>query len=176
MGAGNHTHVVFFGLYEWSVCWSLTIIVHEDFVFGMLVYSKSNGFIFKVIDLIKMSQKSVSNEDKGSGSSLKLVRVNSELASFSLGLMKVKSRAHFESLTSNLESNRLELSCNIGTWSHYLAEVIIGDAIQIMNVFSPLFLKVLEHLVWDANVGASSVDNCSISMLSSSTRGSILSI
>lgn len=174
MGVSNH--VVFFSLHEWSVGRSLTIIVHEDFVFGMFVHSKGDGFIFEVIHLVKMSQKCVSNEDKGSSSSLKLVRVNGELASFSFGLMEVKSRAHFESLTTDRESNRLEFRCNISTWGHHLAEVIISDAIQIMNIFSPLLLKVLEHLVWDTNVRASSINNSSVSMLSSSTRGWILSI
>jgi hypothetical protein len=95
MGVGNH--VVFFSLDEWGVGWSLAIFIHENFVFRMLVDSESNGFVFEIVDLVKMSQKCVSNEDKGSSASLQLVRVNGKLASFSLSLMKIESRAHFES-------------------------------------------------------------------------------
>ena len=53
MGVGNH--VVFFGLDKWSVGWSLSVVVHEDLVLGMLVHSKSNGFVFEIVHLIQVS-------------------------------------------------------------------------------------------------------------------------
>ena len=48
-------HVVLLSLDERSVGWSLAIVVHEDFVFGMLVDSKSDGLVFEIVNLIQVS-------------------------------------------------------------------------------------------------------------------------
>jgi hypothetical protein len=85
--------------------------------------------------------------------------------------MEIEPRAHFESLSTNRESYWLELRSNICTWGHYLAEVVVSDAIQIVNIMSPLFLKVLEHLIWDTNIGATGINDSSVSMLSASSWG-----
>jgi len=146
------THVVLFCLDHWSIFRSLTVIVHDDFVFGVGVYTKRYGLIFKVINLIKMSQKGISHKDKISCASLKLVRVNCELASSSLSLMEIKLCGHFESLATNGKGNWLQFLGDIGARSHNLTEVIISNAIDSGDIMLPLILKTFEHLIWNTNI------------------------
>ena len=174
MGVGNH--VIFFGLDKWSVGRSLTIVVHEDLVLGMLVHSKSDGFVLEIVNLIQVSQKGISHKNQGSSASLELVRVDGELASLALGLMEVEAWAHFESLASDGEGHWLELWSDVDARGHHLAEVVVRDAVQVMDVLSPALLEVLEHLVWDTDIGASSIDDGSIRVLTTCSWDWVVSI
>lgn len=45
-----------------------------------------------------------------------------------------------------------------------------------MDVLSPALLEVLEHLVWDTDIGASSIDDGSVRVLATCSRDWVMSI
>ena len=51
--------------------------------------------------------------------------------------MKVESWAHFEGLSSNSEANWLEFGSDVSARGHDLAEVVISDTVQIVDILSP---------------------------------------
>jgi len=63
--------------------------------------------MLKVINLIKMSEKSVSDEVKVTSASLHLILMDSELASVSFSLMKVQLWLHFKGIITKLDTNWL---------------------------------------------------------------------
>jgi len=159
-------HVILL-LNERGVFWSFAVVVHDYFTLRMSVDSERDGFIFEIVNLIKMSQKSITNEHEITCASLQLVGMNSELASGSLSLMKVESWSHFKGLTTNREANWLQFLCDICARGHYLAEVVISNAIKVMDILLPLLFQALEHFVRDTNVGATSIDDGGVRLLAS---------
>ena len=131
--SAREVHVVIL-LNERSVCWSLAVIVHNYFALRMGVDSESDAFVFEIVNLIQMSEKGVTNEDKVSCASLELIGVNGKLASCSLSLMKIKSWSHFKGLAANREADRLQFLGNIRARGHDLAEVVISNAIKVVNI------------------------------------------
>jgi len=133
----------------------------------MSVDSERDGLIFEIVNLIKMSQKGITNEHKISCASLQLIGMNCELASCSFSLMEIESWSHFEGLTADREANWLQFLCDIGARGHYLAEVVISNAIKVMDILLPFLFQALEHFFWDTNVGTTSIDNGGVRLLAS---------
>jgi len=159
-------HVVIL-LNERGVFWSFAVIVHNYFTLRMSVDSERDGFILEIVNLVKMSQEGITNEDKISCASLQLIGMNCELASCSFGLMEVESWSHFKGLTANGEANWLQFLCDVCARGHYLAEVVISNAIKVMDILLPFLFQALEHFLRDTNVGATSIDNGGVRLLAS---------
>ena len=99
-----------------------------------------------------MSQKSITDQNKVTGASLQLVGVDGELASLALSLMEIELWSHFKGLSSDCERDWLQFWSNLSARSHYLAEVIIGDAVDLWNILLPFLDKGLEHIIRDCDV------------------------
>ena len=63
--------------------------------------------MLKVINLIKMSEKGVSDEVEVASAALHLILMNSKLASISFSLMQVQLWFQFESIVTKLNTNWL---------------------------------------------------------------------
>jgi len=63
--------------------------------------------VLKVINLIKMSEKGVSDEVEVASAALHLILMNSKLASISFSLMQVQLWFQFESIVTKLNTNWL---------------------------------------------------------------------
>ena len=61
--------------------------------------------MLKVINLIKMSEKGVSDEVEVASAALHLILMNSKLASISFSLMQVQLWFQFESIVTKLNTN-----------------------------------------------------------------------
>ena len=48
----DNTHTIFLGLNLLGILWSLSIFEHEDLALGVLVDSKGDGLVLKVIHLV----------------------------------------------------------------------------------------------------------------------------
>jgi len=95
-----------------------------------------------------------------------------ELTSGALGLMEVELWLHLEDELTDLDANWFQFGCNFVAWGHYLAEVVIVDAVKIRsaNIFLPLFSQEVESLLWYSEVGAAGVDDCWVFLLLSESE------
>ena len=145
-----------------AVSWSLAWLVHFDFIFGVLVYSERDSFVFEIVNLVEMLKEGVANEVEVSTAALHLVLMDGELAPGSLSLMQILLWSHFEDSIGNLNTNWLQLWCDFFARNHYLAEVIVINAIQALSskILFPLCSQSLEGLLWYTEVRATSIDDC----------------
>lgn len=84
-----------------------------------------------------MSKKGIADEQQVTTASLHLVIANGELASLTLGLVEIQTWFELENLATDLETDWLQFRSDLGAWSHDLAEIVIGDAIDVGDIASP---------------------------------------
>jgi len=97
----------------------------------MCIDSKTNRFILEIIDLIKMPQNRITDQEKVRARALELVLVNGELALVTLCLMKVELGLQLDYLSTDLNANGREGRGDLVTRSHDLTEVVISHTVQV---------------------------------------------
>lgn len=159
MGVCIQSKTRFLSLELRCILWSLALVVNENVSFGVLVYAEADGLVFKVINLVEMSEHDVSDQEETTAAALKLVLVNGKLTLVAFSLMEVEAWLKLKHNLANLENYWLQVLCEVLTWLHHETEVVIINAVNFWNSFLPLCLQELERILWDANVVASSVNN-----------------
>jgi len=161
----GHHRLFGLGLQLRGVFGAVSGVVHQNLPFGVLVHTEADCLVLKIVDLVQMSQKNIADEDKVATAALQLVRVDSELASLSLSLMQVELGRQLKHLPADLEADGLDLLLGLITRSHHLAEIVVGDAVEVGDRRLPLLLEHLELVVGNSNVHAAGVDDGSILLL-----------
>lgn len=87
--------------------------------------------MLEVVDLIQVTQQSVTNKVKVAAAALHLILVDCELASCTLSLVKVELRLHLENEFTNLDTDWLQFRSDLVARGHDLAEVVIVDAVKV---------------------------------------------
>ena len=88
-----------------------------------------------------MPQHDVSDEEEAATATLELILMDGELALLALSLVEVLRGWKFDLLSADLEDQRFQLLFDLVTWGHHLTEVVVSDAVNIMNSFLPFFLQ-----------------------------------
>lgn len=102
--------------------------------------------------------------------------MDSKLASSTLGLMKVELRLKFECCIADSKGDWLKKLLSFRAWLHNLTEIIISNAIQAWNIVEPFFLQDLEHIIWNTEIRATSINNSSVSLIITNFSGFLRTI